>query len=53
MTAEEFWRLHPRPTIQQRIDFLEQHCAADERTLAAVDDLKRLQAKEGEKCRFY
>lgn len=44
--AEEFWKKNPRPTLQQRIDFLEQHCGDDEGTAAAIDDLKRLQAKE-------
>jgi hypothetical protein len=55
MSAEEFWRRHPNPTLQERIDYLE-HCYAvdpisrDTRIQLSkqIDDLKaQLKKREG------
>lgn len=55
LSAEEFWRQHPNPTLQERIDYLE-HCYAvdpisrDTRIQLSkqIDDLKaKLRERQG------
>lgn len=53
MSPEEFWRIHPRPTLQERIDYLENCDDIDARDVRMTNELKALlrerEAKQG-KC---
>ncbi len=44
ISAEEFWRRHPRPTLQERIGYLEQCQAVEptQRVCKQIEDLKTL-----------